>query len=62
MAKVKIKGDEFKPFDVEIKDLNLSERTKINDMLIDESRAKNFSFNIEVIQIGTDLEEDQINS
>ncbi len=62
MAKVKIKGDEFKPFDVEIKDLNLSERTKINDMLIDESRAKNFSFYIEVIQIGTDLEEDQINS
>ena len=62
MAKVKIKGDEFKPFEVDIKELNLSDRTKLNDMLIDEKRAKNFSFYIEVIQIGTDLDEDQINS
>ena len=61
MAKVKIEGKGFKPFMVELKDLNLSERSEINDIIFDPDSKKNFSFWLEVIKRGTDLGDDEVN-
>tara|TARA_R100001594_G_scaffold150294_1_gene210909 strand:+ start:56 stop:325 length:270 start_codon:yes stop_codon:yes gene_type:complete len=59
--KTKVTGEGFKPFEVELKTLNLSQRAEINDMLTDESRTKNFSFYLDVIRLGTDLSDEELN-
>ena len=61
MAKIKVKGEGFKPFDVEIKELNLTERAEINDLIFDVKVSKNFSFWLDIIKRGTNLTEDDIN-
>tara|TARA_R110002020_G_scaffold55609_1_gene154144 strand:- start:138 stop:389 length:252 start_codon:yes stop_codon:yes gene_type:complete len=61
MAKIKVKGEGFKPFDVEIKELNLTERAEINDLIFNQEVSKNFSFWLDIIKRGTDLTEDDIN-
>ena len=61
MAKIKVKGEGFKPFDVEIKQLNLTERAEINDLIMDKDIKKNFSFWLDIIKKGTELIEDDIN-
>tara|TARA_R100000808_G_C2148403_1_gene156549 strand:+ start:3118 stop:3369 length:252 start_codon:yes stop_codon:yes gene_type:complete len=61
MAKIKVKGEGFKPFDVEIKELNLTERAEINDLIMDTETKKNFSFWLDIIKRGTELIEDDIN-
>ena len=61
MAKIKVKGEGFKPFDVEIKQLNLTERAEINDLIMDKDIKKNFSFWLDIIKRGTELIEDDIN-
>ena len=48
MAKIKVKGEGFKPFDVEIKELNLTERAEINDLIFDQEISKNFSFWLDI--------------
>ena len=61
MAKIKVKGEGFKPFDIEIKELNLTERAEIKDLIFSQEVSKNFSFWLDIIKRGTDLTEDDIN-
>ena len=61
MAKVKVKGEGFKPFDVDLKELNLTDRSEINDLIMDTSIKKNFTFWVDIIRKGTSFAEDDIN-
>ena len=61
MAKINVKGEGFKPFDVDIKELNLTERAEINDLIFDQEVSKNFSFWLDIIKRGSNLNEDEIN-
>ena len=61
MSKVKVKGEGFKPFDCELKELNLTERAEINDMISDTEVKKNFSFWLDIIKRGTSLSDDELN-
>ena len=60
MSKVKVEGKGFKPLEVELKDLNLTERAEINDVIFDEKTPKNFSFWLDVIKKGTNLSDDDV--
>ena len=60
MSKVKVGGEGFKTFNAEIKELNLTERAEINDIIFDPKANKNFSFWVEVIKKGTDYSDDEI--
>lgn len=62
MSKVKVKGEGFKPFEVELKALNLTERAEINDLIFDSEVKKNFSFWIDLMKRGTNYSEDEIHS
>tara|TARA_R100000781_G_scaffold43359_1_gene29705 strand:+ start:489 stop:740 length:252 start_codon:yes stop_codon:yes gene_type:complete len=61
MRKVKVEGNNIKSFEVEVKDLNLTERAEINDLIFDSAVKKNFSFWLDIIKRGTSLKEDEIN-
>ena len=61
MSKVKVNGEGFKPFDCELKELNLTERAEINDMISDTEVKKNFSFWLDIIKRGTSLSDDELN-
>ena len=61
MAKVKVKGEGFKPYDVDLKELNLTDRSEINDLIMDTSIKKNFTFWVDIIRKGTSFAEDDIN-
>ena len=61
MNKVKIEGEGFKPFQCELKELNLTERSEINDIIFDQDIKKNFSFWLDIIKKGTALDDDEIN-
>ena len=61
MSKVKVKGDGFKTFECELKDLNLTERAEINDLIFDTEAKKNFSFWLDIIKRGTSLPDDELN-
>ena len=61
MSKVKVKGDGFKTFECELKDLNLTERAEINDLIFDTEAKKNFSFWLDIIKRGTSLSDDELN-
>ena len=56
---MKVKVDKI---EYEIKDITLSERCDLNDMLIEKSKSPSFSLWVKVIQTCTDLDDDQINS
>ena len=60
MKKVKVDGKGIKTFEVEFKELNLTERAEINDFIFDENRKKNFSFWVYVIKMGTTLKDEDI--
>ena len=61
MSKVKVKGENFKTFECELKELNLTERSEINDMIFDTEAKKNFSFWLDIIKRGTSLSDDELN-
>ena len=61
MSKVKVKGDGFKTFECELKELNLTERPEINDLIFDTESKKNFSFWLDIIKRGTSLSDDELN-
>ena len=61
MSKVKVKGEGFKTFECELKELNLTERSEINDMIFDTESKKNFSFWLDIIKRGTSLSDDELN-
>ena len=60
MSKVKVEGEGIKSFDVEFKDLNLTQRAEINDLIFDTDVKKNFSFWLEIIKRGTTLKDEDI--
>ena len=60
MSKVKVEGEGIKSFDVEFKDLNLTQRAEINDLIFDTDVKKNFSFWLDIIKRGTTLKDDDI--
>tara|TARA_R110002074_G_C12155860_1_gene630683 strand:- start:239 stop:499 length:261 start_codon:yes stop_codon:yes gene_type:complete len=62
MGKMKVKGEGFKLFEIEVKDLNLDERAEINDLIYDQKVEKNFSFWLDIIKKGTNLTGDEINN
>ena len=60
MSKVKVEGKDFKTFEVEFNELNLTERAEVNDIIFDQESQKNFSFWIDIIKRGTTLTDDEI--
>ena len=60
MSKVKVDGDGIKSFDVEFKELNLTQRAEVNDIIFDTDVKKNFSFWLNIIKRGTTLKDDDI--
>ena len=65
--KIKVVADKeqnqkFKTFEIEINLLTLSQRATMNDLMTDESRAKNFTFWIEVIRLGADFNDEELNN
>ena len=60
MSKVKVEGKGIKTFEVEFKELNLTERAEINDIIFDADIKKNFSFWLDIIKRGTTLKDDDI--
>ena len=61
MSKVKVDGKGVKTFELEVKELNLTERSEINDMIFDTEAKKNFSFWLDIIKRGTSLSDDELN-
>ena len=63
MIKVTIKGDDFKPFDIEVKELNLKDREELNAILYKMFNAKEGMFgpSVDVIRFCTDITDDEIN-
>ena len=60
MSKVKVEGESIKSFEVEFKELNLTQRAEINDIIFDTDVKKNFSFWLDIIKRGTTLADDDI--
>ena len=60
MGKVKVEGESIKSFEVEFKELNLTQRAEINDIIFDTDVKKNFSFWLNIIKRGTTLTDDDI--
>ena len=60
MSKAKVEGKGITAFELELKDLNLTERAEINDMISDETISKNFTFWLDIIRKGTILKDDEI--
>lgn len=61
--KVESKGKEFKSFNIDLKILNLDERCELNDKFISQANngVPKFSFWVDVIRIGTELSDEDIN-
>jgi len=66
LKKIKVKPDkernqDFKPFEVEVKELNLTERADMNDLIMDQDRKQNFSFWLKIIKDCTRYTDDELN-
>tara|TARA_R110000824_G_scaffold178361_3_gene358008 strand:+ start:735 stop:992 length:258 start_codon:yes stop_codon:yes gene_type:complete len=63
MIKTKIVSEDkkFKPFEIELKDINMDEREEINNMIFDTQKDKNFSWFLRVIELGTHYNRDDLN-
>lgn len=64
--KIKVTPDKdqnqtFKPFSLEINLFTLQKRAEMNDLIVDESKEKNFSFWLKILKMGTSLTDEQIN-
>ena len=61
--KVKVKGEGFKPFEIEVKDSTLDEREELNVFLYKMFKDKSGPFgpSINVIRLATNMNDDQIN-
>tara|TARA_R100001443_G_scaffold37353_1_gene51043 strand:+ start:942 stop:1184 length:243 start_codon:yes stop_codon:yes gene_type:complete len=55
---MKVKVDKV---EYEIKDITLAERCELNDLVIERADKPSFSMWVKVVQICTDLTDDQIN-
>ena len=63
MKKVTIKGDNFDAFDIEIKELNLTQREKLNAILYKLFKDENGMFgpSVNIIRLATTMTDEQIN-
>jgi len=63
MIKVTVKGEDFKPFDIEIKELNLNDREELNAILYKMFNNEKGMFGpaLDVIRFATDMTDEQIN-
>ena len=63
MKKTQIKGEGFKPFEIEIKDLTLDKREELNIFIWEMVNSKTGMFgpSVNVIRRATNMTDDQIN-
>ena len=63
MIKVTVKGEDFKPFNIEIKELNLNDREELNTILYKMFNNEKGMFGpaLDVIRFATDMTDEQIN-
>ena len=61
MSKVKVDGEGIKTFEVELKEISLSDREDIMNQILDAEVQKNFTFHLFVIRKGTDWLDEDIN-
>ncbi len=62
--KLKVKpnaNQDFKAFEIEARQLNLQQRTELNDKLMDQSVPQNFTFWIGIIKENTTYSDDELN-
>ena len=62
--KLKVKpnaNQDFKAFEIEARQLNLQQRTELNDKLMDKSVPQNFTFWIGIIKENTTYSDDELN-
>jgi len=62
--KIEIKGEGVKPFKLDIKEFNLTERIELNNLLYKFFNNKDgmFSPAIDIVRLATDMSDDQINN
>tara|TARA_R100000808_G_C2099379_1_gene117003 strand:- start:590 stop:850 length:261 start_codon:yes stop_codon:yes gene_type:complete len=60
---VESKNKEFKTFRIDLKELNLDERSALNDKFMQEANEglPKFSFWVDVVRQGTELPDEEIN-
>ena len=61
MRKNKVGGKGIKTFEIELKELLLSDREEIMNQIYDTDIPKNFSFHLSVIRKATDLSDEELN-
>ena len=61
MGKTKVDAKDIKSFEIELKDIALSDREEIMNMIFDTETQKDFSFHLFVIRKGTDWTDEEIN-
>ena len=62
--KIDIKGEGVKPFKLDIKEFNLTERIELNNLLYKFFNNKDgmFSPAIEIVRLATDMSDEEINN
>tara|TARA_X000001382_G_scaffold130861_1_gene127396 strand:- start:224 stop:487 length:264 start_codon:yes stop_codon:yes gene_type:complete len=62
--KIEIKGEGVKPFKLDIKEFNLTERIELNNLLYKFFNNKDgmFSPAIDIVRLATDMSDEQINN
>ena len=62
--KLEIKGEGIKPFKLEVKDFNLSDRIELNNLLYQFFNNKEgmFSPAIDIVRMATELSDEEINN
>lgn len=60
---VESKNKEFKTFKIDLKELDLDQRSELNDKFMEEANngVPNFSFWVDVVRQGTELPDEEIN-
>ena len=63
MIKVTVKGEDFEPFNIEVKELNLNDREELNAILYKMFNDKRGMFGpaLDIIRYATDMPDEQIN-
>ena len=61
MGKVKVEGKGVKSFEVELKEVSLSDREEIMNKIYDTELKKDFSFHLFIIRKGTEYSDEEIN-
>ena len=62
--KIEIKGEGVKPFKLDIKEFNLTERIELNNLLYKFFNNKDGMFrpDIEIVRLATDMSDEEINN